>query len=86
MYDLITECQKRYYKRTSLSELDIAHEKLRMQLYLAFDLGYFCFKDGKSSHDVNADKRYLAISALVEEIGKIIGAWMAKLRKRDDFK
>ncbi|MFA7029991.1 MAG: four helix bundle protein [Candidatus Cloacimonadaceae bacterium] len=24
MYDLITECQKRYFKKTSLTELDIA--------------------------------------------------------------
>lgn len=86
VYDLITECQKRYYKKTSLSELDIAHEKLRMQLHLAFELGYFRYKNGKESYDAHADKRYLAISRLVDEIGKIIGAWIAKMKKRDDFK
>jgi len=29
IYDLITECQKRYYKKTSLTELDVKHQKLR---------------------------------------------------------
>ena len=47
VFDLMTECRKRFYKKTSLSELDIAHEKLRMQVYLANELGYFAFKDGK---------------------------------------
>lgn len=86
VYDLITECQKRYYKKTSLSELDIAHEKLRMQLHLAFELGYFHFKDGKNSCRVDADRRYLALSSLIDELGKIIGAWISKLKSRGDFK
>ena len=47
MYDYITEGQKRYFKKTSLTNLDIIHEKLRMQLFLAYELGYFSFKDGK---------------------------------------
>lgn len=80
IYDLITECQKRYYKKTSLTELDVKHEKLRMQVYLANELGYFSFKDGKQSKDVDASKRFLAISNLIDEIGKIIGAWINKLR------
>lgn len=86
VYDLIVECQKRYYKKTSLSELDIAHEKLRMQLHLAFELGYFRFKNGKESNDVHAHRRYLAISKLVDEIGKIIGAWIGKLKQKEDFR
>jgi len=80
IYDLITECQKRYYKKTSLTELDVTHQKLRMQIYLANELGYFTFKDGKTSKNVDAAKRFLAISNLIDEIGKIIGAWINKLR------
>ena len=80
IYDLITECQKRYYKKTSLTELDVKHQKLRMQIYLANELGYFNFKDGKVSNKVDAPKRFLAISNLIDEIGKIIGAWINKLR------
>ncbi len=41
VFDLMVECQKRYYKKTSLSELDIKHENLRMQIVLANELGYF---------------------------------------------
>ena len=80
IYDLITECQKRYYKKTSLSELDVMHQKLRMQIYLANELGYLTFKDGKPNKDIDAAKRFLAISNLIDEIGKIIGAWINKLR------
>jgi len=46
LYDLITECHKKYFKKTTASELDITHEKLRMQVYLASELGYFKFKNG----------------------------------------
>lgn len=80
VYDLITECQKRYYKKTSLTDLDIAHQKLRMQVYLANELGYFAFKDGKTSRETDPVKRFLAISSLIDEIGKIIGAWINKLK------
>lgn len=49
VYDLITEGQKRYHKKTTLTSLDIAHEQLRMQLFLAYELGYFRFSDGKAA-------------------------------------
>ena len=80
LYDLITECQKRYYKKTSLTELDVTHQKLRMQIYLANELGYFTFRDGKPNKSTDAAKRFLAISNLIDEIGRIIGAWINKLR------
>jgi hypothetical protein len=81
IYDLITECQKRYHKKTSLTELDVKHQKLRMQVYLANELDYFRFKDGKPHVGVDAPKRFMAISRLIDEIGKIIGAWINKLRE-----
>lgn len=56
IYDLITEAQKRYFKKTSLTQLDVEHEKLRMQVYLANELGYFNFKDGRNDSTVNAAK------------------------------
>jgi len=85
LYDLITECQKRYYKKTSLTELDITHQKLRMQIYLANELGYFEFKDGKKNEKVNAPKRFIAITKLIDEIGKIIGAWINKMKEKGKF-
>lgn len=86
VYDLITECQKRYYKKTSLVNLDITHEKLRMQIYLANELGYFNFKNGREDNACDGVKRYLAISSLIDEIGKIIGSWIKSLKDKGDFK
>ena len=84
IYDLITEGQKRYLKKTSLSKLDIAHELLRMQLYLAYELGYFRYKNSKESTKSPSDlegHRYGAVSALVDELGKMIGGWIKKVKE-----
>lgn len=83
VYDSITEGQKRYLKKTTLSNLDIAHEKLRMQLYLAHELGYFRFKDGKEtgkSPEELEGHRFSTISLLVDELGRMIGGWINKLK------
>ena len=86
IFDLITECQKRYFKKTSLTQLDVTHEKLRMQIYLANELGYFSFKDGKKDLEIESVHRYLAISRLIDEIGKIIGGWIKSLKDSGNFK
>lgn len=80
IYNLITEAQKRYYKKTTLVNLDITHEQLRMQMHLANELGYFSFKDGHIT-DVNeiglqSIHRYVAISSLIDELGRMIGGWI----------
>ncbi|MDD3293090.1 MAG: four helix bundle protein [Geobacteraceae bacterium] len=83
IYDCITEAQKRYLKKTTLTNLDIVHEKLRMQIYLAYELGYFRFKDGKEadkSPGEMATHRYSAISSIIDELGRMIGGWIGKLR------
>lgn len=85
VYDLITECQKRYFKKTSLVNLDIEHEKLRMQVYLANELEYFNFKDGRKDEKMNGAKRFLAISNIIDEMGRIIGAWINKLKDLGKF-
>jgi len=86
LYNLVTECQKRYYKKTSLTELDITHEKLRMQVYLANELGYFNFKDGKEMHHDNAPKRFMSITRLIDEMGRMIGGWINKLKEMGNFR
>ena len=82
-YGLMVEAQKRYHKKTTLTNLDIAHEQLRMFIRLAFELGYFSFKDG-AELDKNplgtAEHRYLAISRMVDELGRMIGGWMVAER------
>ena len=80
VYDLIIEIQKRHLKKTTVTNLDIAHEKLRMQIYLASELGYFNFKDGKKSDDYNIAKRYMTIESMIDEIGRLLGGWFNKLK------
>lgn len=78
VYALIVECQKRYHKKTTLTNLDIRHEQLRMFIRLANELNYFSFKDGKhSDNKAQAEKRYLAISSMINEIGRMVGGWIS---------
>lgn len=83
VYDLISEGQKKYYKKTTLTNLDITHEKLRMQLFLANELGYFKFSDGKTvikPSENPEEHRYLTISLMIDELGRMIGGWIQKIR------
>ena len=85
LYDYISEGQKRYYKKTTLTNLDIVHEQLRMQLYLAYELDYFMFKDGKISEKSPKqlmEHRFLALSKLNDELGKMIGGWIKKIKEQ----
>lgn len=77
LYDLITECNKRYFKKTTITNLDIVHQKLRMQIYLANELGYFAFINGKKEES-NPEQKYMAIERHVDELGRMIGAWIKK--------
>ena len=57
VYNLVTEAQKRFHKRTTLTQLDIRHEQLRMLLLLAHELGLFNFSKGPIF-----ERRYIATS------------------------
>ena len=49
-----------------------------MQLFLAYEMGYFKFTDGRTegnAAEVEA-KRWQAISKLVDELGRMIGGWI----------
>ena len=81
VYALIVECQKRYHKKTTLMSLDIRHEQLRMMIRLANELGYFGFKDGKKDKKL-AQHRYLNLSLLVDELGRMIGGWIVADRDK----
>jgi len=85
MYDLITECQKRYHKKTTMTNLDITHQKLRMQLYLAHELGYLGYKNGKHDVAFSAQRRFMIIERIVDEIGRLIGAWISSEKKKGNF-
>lgn len=86
VYGYIVEAQKRYHKRTTLTSLDIAHEQMRMLMRLAFELGYFAFKEGKTQEKGalgTAEHRYLAISRMVDELGRMIGGWITAERAKE---
>lgn len=83
VYALIVEAQKRYHKKTTLTNMDIAHEQLRMFVRLANELGYFEFKDGVNEGGAaQAVRRYSALSARIDEIGRMIGGWMQADREK----
>lgn len=86
VYGYIVEAQKRYHKKTTLTSLDIAHEQMRMLIRLAFELGYFAFKDGVTPERGAigaAEHRYLTISRMVDELGRMIGGWIVAERATD---
>jgi len=68
MYDilkLIVETNKRQYRKTALTELDIAHETLRHLIDLAYRrLQYI-------DH-----KKYILWMEKVNEVGKLLGGWI----------
>jgi hypothetical protein len=66
-------------KKTTLVNLDITHEQLRMQMHLANELGYLGYKDGRKNVEeigLQAAHRYIAISTKIDELGRMIGGWM----------
>lgn len=55
---------KKYYKKTTLQQLDVELEKLRLYIRLSHSLGFL------------PDSKYDKWSAMVDELGSIIGSWM----------
>ena len=64
VYNLVTEAQKRYHKKTTLTQLDIRHEQLRMLINLAHELGLFNFSSGRKDDSAPGEHRHLVISRL----------------------
>lgn len=78
VYNLTTEAQKRYHKKTTLSQLDIRHEQLRMMLHLAHALGLFNYSAGRKDESNPGNRRFLVILRLTDELGRMIGGWVRK--------
>lgn len=47
LYNLSTELEMKHFKKTSLNSLLLTLQRLRLNLFLAKELGYFEFYDGK---------------------------------------
>ena len=76
VYNLVTEAQKRYHKKNTLTQLDVRHEQLRMLINLAHELGLFGYSAGRKDALAQGDHRHLVISRLVDELGRMIGGWV----------
>lgn len=63
------EANKKYYKKTTLQELDVEIDKLRKYVRLSYRLKYIDFK------------KYKQWSEKVNEIGRMLGGWMASVKK-----
>jgi four helix bundle protein len=58
------EASKKYYKKTTLQEMDVEIMKLRHYLRLSHELGFL------------PQKKYEILSGMVVEIGKMLGGWI----------
>jgi len=88
VFDLMVEGQKRYYKKTSLSTMDVQFEQLKAKILLAYHLGYFEFKDGKTDEKnptTMSEKRFAVLSRMADELGRMIGGWIKKVKEENQW-
>ena len=76
VYNLTTEAQKRYHKKTTLTQLDVRHEQLRMMIHLAHELGLFGYSAGRKDAENPGDHRFMVMLRMVDELGRMIGGWV----------
>lgn len=69
MMERIIEANKKYYKKTTLQELDVEVEKLKAYVRLSYNLGFL------------PPKKYEQWSGLVVEIGRMVGGWIKSVSK-----
>ena len=65
----VIEAHKKYYKKTTLQELDVEVAKLKAYLRLSHDLHFLPLK------------KYENWSAMVVEIGKMLGGWIKSVKQ-----
>jgi four helix bundle protein len=70
MLERTIEAQKKYYKKTTLQELDVEIMKLKAYLRLSLNLGFLPMK------------KYEIWSGKVVEIGKMLGGWLKSVNSK----
>ena len=66
---LIIAANKRYYKKTTMQDMDIEHEILRRQIEMAKNMKFLPFK------------KFGILIGKVDEVGRLIGGWKRKINK-----
>jgi len=69
MLERTIEAQKKYYKKTTLQDLDIEIAKMKAYLRLSYNLGFLPIK------------KYEIWSGKVVEIGKMLGGWLKSVNR-----
>ena len=69
LLELLLEANKRYYKKTTLQDIDIQLDKVRYLVRLSRDLGYIPFK------------KYEVWSKMLNELGRMLGGWFKSIKR-----
>jgi len=86
VFENIVKGVKKYHKITTLTDLDVAHEQLRSLVYLAYELEYFNYSDTRDKHNngvLRGQERYICISAMIDSVGRLVGAWIQNEKSKD---
>lgn len=86
-YNLAVAAQKPYARKTTLGQLDVRHEQLRMLVRLAGELGYFGWRDerqDKGTPEERALRRQHTLELMIDEVGMLIGGWIRSYRNKDE--
>lgn len=70
MLERAIEAQKKYYKKTTLQDLDVEIMKMKAYLRLSQNLGFLPMK------------KYEIWSGKVVEIGKMLGGWLKSVNNQ----
>jgi hypothetical protein len=68
LLELVIICNKKYYKKNTIQELDVELDVLRSYIRLAMTLKFLPFK------------KYEIWSGYLNEIGKMIGGWLKSIK------
>jgi hypothetical protein len=69
LLEKVVICNKRYYKKNTLQEIDVTIDILRSKIRLAHSLKYLPMR------------KYEHWSRMVDEIGRLTGGWIKSMRK-----
>jgi len=69
LLELVVVCNKRYYKKNTLQDIDVTLDILRSKVRLAFDLKYLPMS------------KYEHWSKMLDEIGRLVGGWIKSMRR-----
>ena len=74
LIDLIITINKKYYKKTDLTLLDVRHEQLRVNTNISYEL------------ELVEEYRYRHLANLINEIGRMIGGWLKTINSIENGK